>query len=102
MKYTVSQLAVRKTDAESISVEKMRTSLSSTPMDVNPARMAATDAPGKDRSNASTPCTKSRWSNSSSAVAGVGAPSVNSNTPRRLSTRSGVEIDASVSGDTPL
>ena len=43
--------------------------------------MAANDAPGNARSNASTPCTKSRWSYSNSAVAGVGAPSVNSKRP---------------------
>ena len=49
--------------------------------------------------NASTPCTKSRWSYSSSAVAFVGAPSRNSSVPSRVSTRSGVEIDLSVSAD---
>jgi hypothetical protein len=63
--------------------------------------MAASDAPGKALMNASIPCTKSRWSYSSSAVALVGAPSRNSSVPRRLSTRSGVEIDRSVSADTP-
>ena len=51
--------------------------------------------------NASTPCTKSRWSYSNRAVASDGAPSVNSNVPRRLSTRSGVEIDANVSAESP-
>ena len=51
--------------------------------------------------NASIPCTKSRWSYSSSAVAFVGAPSRNSSVPRRLSTRSGVEIDRNVSAETP-
>ena len=47
------------------------------------------------------PCTKSRWSYSSSAVALVGAPSRNSSVPRRLSTRSGVETDRNVSAETP-
>ena len=51
--------------------------------------------------NASTPCTKSRWSYSNRAVASDGAPSVNSNVPRRLSTHSGVEIDANVSAESP-
>ena len=51
--------------------------------------------------NASTPCMKSRWSYTSSAVPWVGAPSRNSSVPRRLSTRSGVEIDRSVSAETP-
>ena len=100
-KYTVSQFPVRNSDAESISSENSKTELSSTPIDRNPWRMAASDAPGKALMNACIPCTKSRWSYSSSAVAFVGAPSRNSSVPRRLSTRSGVEIDRSVSADTP-
>jgi hypothetical protein len=97
----VSQFAVKNSDAESISSENSKTELSSTPIDKNPWRMAATDAPGKALMNASTPCTKSRWSYSNPAVAFDGAPSRNSNVPRRLCTRSGVEIDRSVSAETP-
>ena len=70
-------------------------------MPKNPRRIAANDAPGKLLMNASTPCMKSRLSYSSAAVASVGAPSSNSNVPRRVSTRSGVEIDANVSAVTP-
>ena len=97
----MSQFAVKNSDAESISPENSRTELSSTPMSKNPWRIAAIDAPGKALMNASTPCMKSRWSYTSSAVAWVGAPSRNSSVPRRLSTRSGVEIDRSVSAETP-
>jgi hypothetical protein len=39
---------------------------------------------------------------SSAAVASDGAPSSNSNLPRRLSTRSGVEMERSVSLDTVM
>ncbi len=97
----MSQFAVKNSDAESISSENNKTELSSTPIDKNPCRIAATDAPGKALMNASIACTKSRWSYSSSAVALVGAPSRNSSVPRRLATRSGVEIDRSVSAETP-
>ena len=68
----------------------------------NPRRIAANDAPGKLLMNASTPCMKSRLSYSSAAVASDGAPSSNSNVPRRVSTRSGVEIDFRVSAETPV
>ena len=101
MKYIVSQFAVRNSDAESINSGNASTSLSWTPMPKNPRRIAANDAPGKLLMNASTPCMKSRLSYSSAAVASVGAPSSNSNVPRRLSTRSGVEIDRNVSAETP-
>src|SRR6476646_3126787 len=101
MKYSVSQFAVRNSDAESINSGNASTSLSCTPMPKNPRRIAANDAPGKLLMDASTPCMKSRLSYSSSAVAFVGAPSVNSSVPRRLSTRSGVEIDRNVSAETP-
>src|SRR6186997_894968 len=67
----------------------------------NPRRIAANDAPGKLLMNASTPCMKSRLSYSNAAVASDGAPSSNSNVPRRVSTRSGVEIDLNVSDETP-
>ena len=100
MKYSVSQFAVRNSDAESINSGNASTSLSWTPMPKNPRRIAANDAPGKLLMNASTPCMKSRLSYSSAAVASDGAPSSNSNVPRRLSTRSGVEIDRSVSAET--
>ena len=43
------------------------------------------------------PWMKSRWSYSSAAVASDGAPSSNSNVPSRLSTLSGVEVEASMS-----
>src|SRR5664279_6561428 len=101
MKYSVSQFAVRNSDAESINSGYASTSLSWTPMPRNPRCIAASDAPGKLLMNASTPCMKSRLSYSSRAVAAEGAPSLNSNVPRRLCTRSGVEIDLSVSAETP-
>jgi hypothetical protein len=91
-KYTASQLPVRNSDAESSS-ENSRNELSSAPTDRKPRRKATSEAPGIDLRNACTPFWKSRWSYSSSAVADVGAPSLNSNVPRRLSTRSGVETD---------
>jgi hypothetical protein len=93
----VSQFAVRKSDAESISSENSRTELSSTPIERNPWRSASSDAAGNAPRNASTPCRKSRLSYSFAAVASDGAPSSNSSVPRRLSTRSGVEIDARLS-----
>ena len=71
-------------------------------MPKNPRRIAANDAPGKLLMNASTPCMKSRLSYSNAAVASDGAPSSNSNVPRRVSTRSGVEIDFKFSAVTPL
>ena len=58
----MSLLAVRKTDAESIRSENSRMSLSSTPIERNPLRIAATDAAGYAFMKASTPRTKSRWS----------------------------------------
>ena len=58
----MSQLPVRNSDAESIRSENSRISLSSTPIERNPRRIAAIDAPGYAPMNASTPRTKSRWS----------------------------------------
>ena len=46
MKYTVSQFAVKNSDAESISSEKIKIEPSCTPIDRNPSCMAANDAPG--------------------------------------------------------
>ena len=42
----MSQLPVRNSDAESIRSENSRISLSSTPIERNPLRIAAIDAPG--------------------------------------------------------
>ena len=58
----MSQLPVRKTDAESIRSENSRIELSSTPIERNPLRIASSDAAGYALMNASTPCMKSRWS----------------------------------------
>ncbi len=44
-KYTVSAFAVRNTDSDPISSEKMRIELSSTPMSWKPLRIAYVDAP---------------------------------------------------------
>jgi hypothetical protein len=44
---------------------------------------------------------KSRLSYSRAAVSSDGAPSSNSNVPRRVSTLSGVEMDFRVSAETP-
>ena len=43
----MSQFPVKNSDAESISSENSKTELSCTPIDKNPCRRAATDAPGK-------------------------------------------------------
>src|SRR5207344_2987586 len=77
MKYSVSEFAVRNSDAESINSGYASTSLSWTPMPKNPWRIAANDAPGKLLMNASTPCMKSRLSYNNSAVSLDGAPSSN-------------------------
>jgi hypothetical protein len=61
-KYTVSQLPVRNTDAESISSENIRNVLSSAPTDWKPRRNATSEAPGIDLRNACTAFMKSRWS----------------------------------------
>ena len=73
-------------------------SSSCTPMLGSPSRSACVDAAGKLSMNACTPCRKSRWYTNVD-VPRVGAPATNSKGPQRASTRSGVEIDASVSAE---
>jgi hypothetical protein len=96
-KYTVSQLPVRNSDAESISSENNVNELSSTPAERKPRRMAESETPGIAPRNACTACWKSRLSYSSAAVSFDGAPSSNSSVPSLVSTVSGVVIDAKVS-----
>src|SRR5512133_611511 len=96
-KYTVSQLPVRKSDAESISSENNVNELSSTPADRKPRRMAVSETPGIAPRNACTPCWKSRLSYNKAAVSSDGAPSSNSSVPSLDSTVSGVVIEVNMS-----
>src|SRR5687768_6912367 len=76
-KYTVSVLAVRNSDAESMSSENNVNELSSMPAERKPRRNATSEAPGIAPRNASTPWRKSRLSYSNAAVSADGAPSSN-------------------------
>jgi hypothetical protein len=71
-KYTVSALAVRNSDVESISSENSRNSLSPTPTSAKPRRNAHSDTPWIELMKAVTPCTNCISSRTFSADSTVG------------------------------